>query len=51
MTFDKEDHKRLIMQLLEAATVPGNAVDAVYELRRAVENASIETVKLAEETS
>ena len=47
MTLDKEDHRQLLLTALSAAPITGamrdveRAVDAVRELREAIENAEV----------
>jgi len=44
MILDKEIHRDLLLQLINAATIPGNAIEAVLELKNAVTNAQLAEV-------
>lgn len=39
MVLDKEEHRDMLLQLINAATIPGSAVMEVAELKRAVQEA------------
>lgn len=41
MTLDKEEHRNVLMQLIETANIAGNALDTVYELKQSVMNAVV----------
>jgi hypothetical protein len=41
MTFDKAEHKQIIQELISKANFPGGVVEAVYDLKKAVETATI----------
>jgi len=41
MTFDKQEHQVFVLQLLANSQFPGAAIEAVYEFKRAVVDASI----------
>ena len=41
MTFDKQEHKDVVLQLLANATFPGHLLDLVVEVRDAVQSASV----------
>lgn len=42
MTFDKPQHKQLILDLLDKAQFPGHAVELVFELRKAISEGSVQ---------
>ena len=44
MILDKEIHRDLLLQLINAASVPGNAIEVVLELKNAVVNAQLAEV-------
>lgn len=41
MTFDSEDHKIIITELLKRANFPGHLLDQAIELREAVANGAV----------
>ncbi len=42
MILDKEDQRKLILQLIEGANISGAYIDMAYELKQAVKNAKVE---------
>jgi hypothetical protein len=44
MTLDNEQQKNLILELLNSNTFQGSYVEVVYELKKAVENATIQDI-------
>lgn len=36
MVLDKENHRVALLELLQHATFPGTAIDAVFELKQAI---------------
>lgn len=42
MTFDKQEHKDAVESLIRGASIPGNALEMVFELLRAVQAAKVE---------
>lgn len=36
MVIDKEEHRKMLLELLSQSTFPGTAIDKVYELKQAV---------------
>lgn len=43
MVFDKEEHKQIVIALIEKAQFPGQIVEQVAELKAAVLAAKVET--------
>lgn len=41
MTFDSEEHKKLVQALLLQASFPGNLLEAAYTLKQAVDAAQV----------
>lgn len=41
MILDKEEHREALLQLLAGATVPGSAIDLVYDLKQAIVSAIV----------
>lgn len=41
MQIDKEEHREILLQMLKASTIPGNALDAVYEVKQALLEATV----------
>lgn len=41
MVIDKEAHRDMLLQLINAATIPGSAVTEVAELKHAVQEAIV----------
>lgn len=41
MTLDKDEHKQILLQLIDKATFPGEFAEAVVELKKSVREASI----------
>lgn len=41
MILDSEDQRKYLLQLIAAATIPGQALDVIYELKRAIEGAPV----------
>lgn len=41
MIIDKQEHKQAILELIASATFSGAMVEAVYELKKTVEDAQI----------
>ena len=44
MTLDSEEQKKILLELIAASTVPGKAIDLLYELQQAVRSADIKYV-------
>lgn len=44
MTFDKPEHREIIIEMLHKVTVPGHLIEQFYELKVAVNSAEIDTV-------
>ncbi len=42
MTFDTEEHKQIILAMIEKATIPGALAGVVYRLQEAAKNAKVE---------
>lgn len=42
MKLDSEDQREILLKLINAASIPGNAVELIYELLKAVKSAEIE---------
>lgn len=45
MTLDKEEHRALLLELIQKAAFPGHAARLVVELTEAVERADIEAAR------
>jgi len=45
MKFDKPEHKEICLKMLDATNFPGQIVEIVVELKKAMQNAEIETKK------
>lgn len=43
MTFDKEEHRKLLMEMFTQLNFPGQFLELAYELKQAAMKASIET--------
>ena len=41
MTLDNEDQRRLLLELIAAANIPGKAIDVIYALQQAIRDARI----------
>lgn len=41
MTLDKEDHRQILLELIERAAFPGAAARKVVELQEAIEKAEV----------
>jgi len=41
MILDKEEHKQILLQLIAAASIPGNVINEIYNLKLAIESADI----------
>lgn len=41
MILDNEQQRALLLELLQQANFPGKAIDVVYDLKKALQNASI----------
>ena len=50
MIFDTEQQKQLVLDLINSASVPGAALEAMYALKQAAIKGIISTVKVDEET-
>lgn len=48
MTFDTEQQRQVILQLIEASNIPGTALDAAFALKTAVLSASVGEAKADE---
>ena len=42
MTFDNEQQRQIILELVKQAQFPGTVIDQIYEFKKAVEVAKIE---------
>lgn len=45
MTFDKPEHKELVLDMLNKVSVPGQLVELFYELKKAALAATIEAAE------
>ena len=45
MTFDSDEHKNLVKELIMGASFPGNLVPLVYSLIKAVEKADVKSAE------
>jgi len=41
MIFDKEEHKKIILALINSSSFPGNILETILELKEAVSNGKI----------
>lgn len=41
MTIDKEEHRALLLQLIEAASFPGQHIELAVEIKRAIQTATL----------
>jgi hypothetical protein len=41
MTLDSEDQRKILLELIAASTVPGKAIDILYDLQRAIRSAEV----------
>ena len=41
MTLDTENQRTMLLQMIQASSVPGQALDDVYQLKQAIVNAEI----------
>lgn len=41
MTFDCEEHKNIIMSMINQATFPGNMIETACSLKKAVQESSV----------
>ncbi|WP_181832838.1 hypothetical protein [Bosea caraganae] len=51
MVLDSEDHRRLLLSMINQATVPGSAVEIVADLKLAITNATITEQPVRHDTS
>jgi len=45
MTFDNEEQKRIVLELLDSVTVPGKLLDQIYHFKQEVLIARVEEEK------
>lgn len=41
MILDSEDQRKILLELIAAATIPGKAIDILYELQKAIKEAEV----------
>lgn len=41
MTFDTENQRSIVLQLIAVSSIPGKALDELYEFKKAVESAEV----------
>lgn len=51
MTFDKPEHKELVLDMLQKVSVPGQLIELFYDLKKSVEGADIAEAEAAEKPS
>lgn len=51
MKIDKPEHQQMLLELLNAASYHGHAIDLAYEVKQAVKNADIETANTEAEAA
>jgi len=44
MQFDREEHKKLVEEMIKQTNFPGQIAELVVELKRAVETAEVKTI-------
>jgi len=48
MTFDSEEHKQIVLAMIEKATIPGALAKAVWQLQEAAKNAKVQALWVPE---
>jgi len=51
MTFDKTEHKELVLDMINKVSVPGQLIELLYELKKAVESAEIVELEAVKKSS